>query len=175
MLKQGERSGYKWLALLLVWGAAFFQQGIRQIYGATLPSITDSLDVTSVEIGFVGTVFTFLYGATVICAGFLSDLISRKWVLVAGVLLFAIGGFFSGLVGCVGALALTYGILNGLGQPLVFPPGMSLLMQLHGENMRATAFSILQSASYVGPLRSRMVQLTLVAFECEGCARVGLM
>ena len=143
---------YKWLALTLIWGAAFFQQGIRQIFGATLPSITDSLGVTSVEIGFVGTVFTFVYGATVICAGFLSDLISRKWVLVSGVLLFAVGGLFSGFAGCVGALALTYGLLNGLGQPLVFPPGMSLLMQLHGENTRATALSILQSAIYVGIL-----------------------
>ena len=168
MLKQGEGSGYKWLALMLIWGAAFFQQGIRQIYGATLPSITDSLGVTSVEIGFVGTVFTFVYGATVICAGFLSDLISRKWVLVVGVLLFAIGGFFSGFVGCVGALALTYGVLNGLGQPLVFPPGMSLLMQLHGENTRATALSILQSAIYVGILFGAIGSGYLSGLDAEG-------
>ena len=168
MLKQCERSGYKWLALLLIWGAAFFQQGIRQIYGATLPSITDSLGVTSVEIGFVGTVFTFVYGATVICAGFLSDLISRKWVLVSGVLLFAVGGFFSGFAGCVGALALTYGVLNGLGQPLIFPPGMSLLMQLHAENTRATALSILQSAIYVGILIGAIGSGCLSGLDADG-------
>jgi MFS family permease len=141
---------YKWIALAIIWGAVFFQQGVRQIYGATIPLITESLDVSSVEIGFVGTVFTFVYGATVLCAGFLSDLISRKWVLVSGVLLFGVGGFISGFAGCVGALVVSYGILNGLGQPLVFPPGMSLMMQLHGENTRATALSVMQSAVYIG-------------------------
>ena len=44
---------YKWIALAIIWGAVFFQQGVRQIYGATLPLITESLNVTSVEIGFV--------------------------------------------------------------------------------------------------------------------------
>lgn len=141
---------YKWFALVLVWGAVFFQQGVRQIFGATLPGITDSLGVTSVEIGVVGTVFTFVYGLTVLCAGLISDFLSRKWVLVVGVLLFCIGGFFSGLASGVGALVLSYGVLNGLGQPLVFPPSMSLLMQLHEEKTRATAMSLMWSAIYVG-------------------------
>lgn len=150
MKSPSSSSWYKWIALAIIWGAVFFQQGVRQIYGATIPLITESLNVTSVEIGLVGTVFTFVYGVTVLCAGFLSDFLSRKWVLVSGVLLFGAGGFFSGFAGCVGALVVSYGVLNGLGQPLVFPPGMSLMMQLHGENTRATALSVMQSAVYVG-------------------------
>lgn len=143
-------SGYKWVALGLIWAAVFFQQGVRQIFSATLPSVQASLGVDSVQIGLVGTVFTFIYGVTVISAGFISDFLSRKWVLVSGVLLFSLGGLFSGFASCVGALVVSYGILNGLGQPLVFPPGMSLLMQLHGENTRATALSVMQSAIYIG-------------------------
>ena len=145
-----EKSNYKWVALALIWSAVFFQQGVRQIYSATLPTVMTSLDITSVQIGLVGTVFTFVYGITVLSAGFISDLLSRKWVLVTGVLLFSIGGLFSGFASGVGALVLSYGVLNGLGQPLVFPPGMSLLMQLHGEDTRATALSVMQSAIYVG-------------------------
>ena len=145
-----ERDRYKWFALLLIWCAVFLQQGVRQVYGATLPSVAETLGVTSIQIGLVGTVFTFVYGVTVISAGYVSDWLSRKWVLSAGVLLFAIGGCLSGFASGVGALVLSYGILNGLGQPLVFPPGMSLLMQLHGEETRATALSVLQSAMYVG-------------------------
>lgn len=150
MMMSSYSSCYKWIALAIIWVAVFVQQGIRQIYGATIPLITESLNVSSVEIGLVGTVFTFMYGATVLCAGYLSDLLSRKWILTSGVLLFGLGGFFSGFAGCVGALVITYGLLNGLGQPLIFPPGMSLLMQLHGENTRATALSAMQSAMYVG-------------------------
>lgn len=167
-MKTENSNGYKWFALILIWGAAFCQQSIRQIYGATLPSITQSLGVSSVEIGFVGTIFTFVYGATVIFAGFLSDLISRKWVLISGMLLFAVGGFFSGFASCVGALAFTYGVLNGLGQPLVFPPGMSLLMQLHGENTRATALSILQSAIYIGIMFGAIGSGFLSGLEADG-------
>jgi len=150
MNSDSDNRNYKWVALALIWAAVFCQQGVRQIYSATLPSVMSSLNITSVEIGMVGTVFTFIYGITVLSAGFVSDLLSRKWVLVTGVLLFAIGGLCSGFASCVGALVVSYGIFNGLGQPLVFPPGMSLLMQLHGEDTRATALSTMQSAIYIG-------------------------
>ena len=39
--EQETSPNYKWFALLLLWVAFFLQQGTRQIYSATLPSIRD--------------------------------------------------------------------------------------------------------------------------------------
>ena len=167
MKKMTDKS-YKWFALVLVWGSVMFQQGIRQIYGATLPSIASTFHISSVEIGLVGTVFMFVYGFMMLCSGFLSDKFSRKWILVCGIALYSAGGFLSGYVSCVGALVITYGIISALGQPLVFPPGTALLMQLHGEETRATALSIVQSALYVGIVLCAIGSGCLAELESDG-------
>lgn len=46
---------YKWQALALLWVAFFLQQGMRQIFGATLTSIQGSLGVNAAEIGAAAT------------------------------------------------------------------------------------------------------------------------
>ena len=70
--------GYKWRALVLLWVAFFLQQGTRQIYGATLSSIQNSLGLDPSGIGLVGTVFTFLYGIAVPFAGMAADFFLEK-------------------------------------------------------------------------------------------------
>lgn len=140
---------YKWWALALLAAAFFLQQGTRQIYGATLPAIQSCFGVSRTEIGIVGTVFTFAYGICVPFAGIASDLLSRKWMVVAGVGIFSIGLVGSGFVASVGGLLLAYGLMNGLGQTFYYPSSTSLLGQLHRDS-RATAFSILQLGNYAG-------------------------
>ena len=113
---QETSPNYKWIALLLLWVAFFLQQGTRQIYSATLPSIRKSFNLSPAEIGVVGTVFTFMYGICVPFAGIAADLFRRKWMVTIGVAVFCCGIFCSGFVSTVGLLIVTYGVLNGLGQ-----------------------------------------------------------
>ncbi len=140
---------YKWVALGLLWVAFFLQQGTRQIFSATLPSIRDGLGVSSTEIGVIGTVFTLMYGLCVPFAGLAADLFRRKWMVTIGVLVFCTGIFVSGFAASVGLLLCTYGVLNGLGQTFYYPSATSLIGQLHKET-RATALSLLQLGLYLG-------------------------
>ncbi len=144
-----NNSNYKWIALLLLWVAFFLQQGTRQIFSATLPSIRESFGVTPTEIGIVGTVFTLMYGICVPFAGIAADLLKRKWMVAIGVLVFCTGIFTSGFVTSIGLLLCTYGILNGLGQTFYYPSATSLIGQLH-KDTRATALSLLQLGLYMG-------------------------
>ncbi len=144
-----NKSSYKWWALLLLWIAFFLQQGTRQIFGATLPLIRESFNVSKTEIGVVATVFTLVYGICVPFAGVTADIFKRKWMVTIGVAIFCGGIFCSGFVASVGALLVTYGILNGLGQSFYYPSATSLLGQLHKES-RATAFATLQYGLYAG-------------------------
>ena len=144
-----KKPEYKWAALALLWVAFFLQQGTRQIYGPLLGSIQASVGATDVQLGLVSTVFTLVYGLTIPFAGFAADLFSRKWMVVVGVAIFSLGILTSGYVTCIGALVVTYGLVNGFGQPFYYPSSTSLISQLHADS-KATALSLLQLGMYGG-------------------------
>ena len=144
-----NEKNYKWWALALLWVAFFLQQGTRQLFGPSVPSICASFGVDKVALGVVGTVFAMTYGICVPFAGLTADLFNRKWMVTIGVAVFCLGIFLSGFVATVGLLILTYGILNGFGQTFYYPSATSLISQLHRES-RATAISILQLGLYIG-------------------------
>lgn len=140
---------YKWAALGLLWVAFFLQQGTRQIYGPLVGSIQASTGATDVQVGLVSTVFTLVYGLTIPFAGFAADLFSRKWMVAVGVAIFSLGILTSGFVTAIGALVVTYGLVNGFGQPFYYPSSTSLISQLHADT-KATALSLLQLGMYGG-------------------------
>ena len=144
-----RKPDYKWLALVLLWVAFFLQQGTRQIYGPLLGSIQASLGASDVQLGLVSTIFTLVYGLTIAFAGFVADLFSRKWMVVVGVAIFCTGILTSGFVTGIGALVVTYGLVNGFGQPFYYPASTSLISQLHVDT-KATALSLLQLGMYGG-------------------------
>lgn len=141
---------YKWMLLALLWVAYFIHQGSRQIYPSILPQIKEYFgEGSSAKMGAVMTAFAFTYGVTVLFSGLASDFLRRKWMIVFGVLTFCTGIFLSGFMASIGLMIFTYGVLNGLGQGCYYPPASSLLGQ-HFEKNRSTAFSILQTAQYLG-------------------------
>ena len=140
---------YRWVALGLLWVAFFLQQGTRQIYGPLVGSIQASTGATDVQVGLVSTVFTLVYGLTIPFAGFAADLFSRKWMVAVGVAIFSLGILTSGFVTAIGALVVTYGLVNGFGQPFYYPSSTSLISQLHADT-KATALSLLQLGMYGG-------------------------
>ena len=144
-----KKIDYKWFALALLWVAFFLQQGTRQVYGPLLGSIQGAVGATDVQLGLVSTVFTLVYGITIPFAGFAADLFSRKWMVVIGVAIFSAGILTSGFVTCIGALVVTYGFINGFGQPFYYPSSTSLISQLHADS-KATALSLLQLGMYGG-------------------------
>ena len=101
------------------------------------------------QLGLVSTVFTLVYGLTIPFAGFAADLFSRKWMVVVGVAIFSAGIITSGYVTTIGALVVTYGLVNGFGQPFYYPSSTSLVSQLHADS-KATALSLLQLGMYGG-------------------------
>jgi len=149
----GERSvNYKWVVLMLVSVAYFLAQGTRLIYSAVLPQIkADFADsgVTDTQLGLISSVFTWVFGLVMPFAGLAADLFRRKWVLVVGSFMFAVGIFLSGFASGLGMIFITYGIINAIGQSLMPPCNTSLISQYHTAT-RGTAFSIYQTAIYMG-------------------------
>lgn len=143
------RIPYKWAALGLLWITYFLLQGTRQIYGVTIPQIKSDVGASDLEMGLVASAFFMAYAVMVPFGGFIADLLKRKWVIVAGSLLFSVGVFSASFATSLGLLMVTYGILNGVGQSLVPVSSTAIIQQLHSES-RATALSIYQIALYAG-------------------------
>ena len=147
-----KKLDYKWTVLILVSIAYFLAQGTRLIYSAVLPQIKAdfaSSGVTDAQLGLISSVFTLVFGLSMPFAGLVADLFNRKRVLVFGAFLFAVGIFVSGFAAGLGVLFISYGIINSIGQSLMPPCNTSLISQYHDET-RGTAFSIYQTAIYVG-------------------------
>ncbi len=145
---------YKWQLVALLCVAFFLNQGNRQIYSTVLTQIkaaTDAggLGLSDVQAGMVASVFIACYGLCVPLAGFAGDRLRRKWQIMFSLLAFSIGTLMTGMVGGLVALILFYGVLFGAGEAFYYPPATSLISQFH-EKSRATAFSIHQSALYLG-------------------------
>ena len=147
-----KKLDYKWTVLILVSIAYFLAQGTRLIYSAVLPQIKAdfaSSGVTDAQLGLVSSAFTLIFGLAIPFAGFAADLFNRKRVLVLGSFMFAIGIFVSGFASGLGMLFISYGVLNSIGQSLMPPCNTSLISQYH-DKTRGTAFSIYQTAIYLG-------------------------
>ena len=153
MEKQGDAT-YKWVMLGFLTVTYFLMHATRQVFNASLPDIKASLPGTSdAEWGFTRSAFLFAYGLVVPIAGIAADMLRRKWVVVAGALLFSASVLATGFVdGFVGMLVM-YGLLNGIGQCMIPASASSLIAQYHQET-RSTALSIYQTGLYFGIILS---------------------
>ncbi len=151
-MEKEDNKSYKWVLLALVSATYFLAQGTRQIFNAVLPQIKADFTgagMADVNLGLVGSAFTLVFGIAIPFGGVLADFFSRKWMIVLGTLLFAVGIFASGLAAGIGLLVVAYGVVNAAGQALLPPSNSSLIGQFHVKT-RATAFSIYQIVFYVG-------------------------
>ncbi len=162
---------YKWYMLIFLWGAFFLNQGDRQLFGNVIKLIKDDMSFTDVQLGWVVTIFTIVYGIFVPIAGFAGDVIRKKLVVFLSLMLFSVGtlltGFvpnsdlllkwFPGLAESAFAaifislvlLIIIRSIATGMGEACYYPASNSLIGQYHSTT-RATAMAVHQTANYTG-------------------------
>ena len=128
------RITYKWELIIMLWVAYFLNQGDRQIFNVVIPLIKEDLHLTDVQLGFVASVFTIVYGCLVPFGGYMGDFLKRKWIILISILIFSIGTLCTGFSG-------------GL---------VSLISQYHHKT-RAMAMSIHQTSLYVGIVASGFI------------------
>lgn len=137
----------------IFWVAYFLNQGDRQIFNVVIPLIKDDLQITDVQIGWVATLFTLVYGIMVPIAGFVGDVLRRKWIVFFSLLVFSVGTLCTGMSSGIIALILFRSIATGGGEAFYYPAATSLIGQFHGKT-RAMAMSIHQTSLYVGVVAS---------------------
>ena len=116
----------RWLALVLLAAAQFVVVLDASIVNVALPSIGNALDFSQDNLSWVVNAYTLTFGGFLLLGGRMADLLGRRRMFIAGLILFAgaslAGGLAQSDVWLIAARAV-----QGLGAALLSPAALSLV------------------------------------------------
>ncbi len=140
----------RWAALALIVAAQFMVVLDISIVNVALATIKSDLDFSEASLQWVISAYAITFGGFLLLGGRLADLLGRRRVFMAGIVLFTVASALCGLAWSAGSLVVFRG-LQGLGGALFAPAGLSLLMTTFREGReRNLALGIWGAASGSG-------------------------
>jgi EmrB/QacA subfamily drug resistance transporter len=122
----------RWLALVLLAAAQFVVVLDASIVNVALPSIGSALRFSQHNLSWVVNAYTLTFGGFLLLGGRMADLLGRRRMFIAGLILFAgaslAGGLAQSDVWLIAARAV-----QGLGAALLSPAALSLVTELFEE------------------------------------------
>jgi EmrB/QacA subfamily drug resistance transporter len=112
------------------------------VVNVALPSIQKDLKMTESELQWVVNSYTLIFGGFLLLGGRAGDLLGRKRLFLAGIVIFTVASLLNGLAPSSEFLILARG-LQGLGGALVSPAALSIVTTTFAEGAeRAKAMSV---------------------------------
>ena len=120
------------------------------IVNVALPSIKTALQFSQEDLQWVITAYAICFGGVLLLGGRLADLLGRRRVFVAGIVLFTICSLLDGLAWSEASL-IAFRCVQGLGAALISPAALSILTTTFPEGRdRNRALGIWAAASASG-------------------------
>ncbi len=146
----GGQDRRRWWALALIVVAQFMVVLDVAIVNVALPSIRTDLDFSQESLQWVITAYAIFFGGVLLLGGRLSDLLGRRRVFIAGLVIFTVFSLLNGLAWSEGSL-IAFRSLQGLGAALLSPAALSILTTTFREGReRNLALGIWGAASGSG-------------------------
>ncbi len=121
-----SRQQSKWLALTVLALAQFMVVLDVTIVNVALPSIQDALGFSADGLQWVVNAYTLTFGGLLMLGGRMSDLLGRRRVFLAGMVLFALASLAGGLAPSAGVLVVARAV-QGIGAALLSPAALALV------------------------------------------------
>jgi EmrB/QacA subfamily drug resistance transporter len=122
----------KWLALALLVAVQFMVVLDIAIVNVALPSIQTDLGFSQENLQWVISAYALLFGGVLLLGGRLADLLGRRRLFIAGLILFTVASLLAGFAwseaSLIGARAL-----QGLGAAVITPAALSILTTTFAE------------------------------------------
>ena len=115
-----------WLVLSLVCLAQFMVVLDATIVNVALPSIQADLNMAEGDLQWIVNAYTLTFGGFLLLGGRAGDLLGRKRVFLAGIVVFTLASLLNGLADSSTMLILCRG-LQGLGAALISPAALSII------------------------------------------------
>ena len=134
-------SSKAWFALSVLFAINTLNFYDRQILGAVGETVREEWRLSDTALGSLGTAFTLLYAVVGVPIGRLTDKVSRRWILFAGVTLWSVLTAASGLARNFTELFIVrLGV--GSGEAACAPASASLIGDLFPASRRAKALAV---------------------------------
>jgi EmrB/QacA subfamily drug resistance transporter len=116
----------RWLALGLLCVAQFMVVLDASIVNVALPSIGTALDFSQENLSWVVNAYVLTFGGFLLLGGRLADLLGRRRMFIAGLILFAFASLIGGFAESEGVLIAARAV-QGLGAAIVSPAALSIV------------------------------------------------
>ena len=137
-----SRAGRKWWALAVLSVVQFMVVLDIAIVNVALPSIQVDLGFSQENLQWVISAYALVFGGFLLLGGRAADLLGRRRVFLAGLVIFTVGSLLAGLawseVSLIGARAV-----QGLGAAVISPAALSIISTTFEEGAeRAKALGV---------------------------------
>jgi EmrB/QacA subfamily drug resistance transporter len=116
----------RWIALILLCFAQFIVVLDASIVNVALPSIGQALDFSQDNLAWVVNAYVLTFGGFLLLGGRLADLLGRRRVFIAGLLVVAVASLVAGFASNDGQL-IAARAAQGLGAAIISPSALSII------------------------------------------------
>src|ERR1700742_399085 len=116
----------KWLVLVIACMAQFMVLLDASVVNIALPSVQRGLHFSPSNLQWIVNGYTLIFGGFLLLGGRMADILGRRRLFVAGVVLFSAASLLNGLAQSSGMLIVGRG-LQGLGGALVSPAALAII------------------------------------------------
>ena len=147
-----NNKNYKWVVVGLLWLVCFFNYADRQAIFSVFTPIQKELGLTDVQLGWIGSAFMYVYALAGPLAGIIGDRLSRKVLIIGGLVFWSVVTMMTALATDYWHLVLVRA-LEGFGEAFYFPASMALIADYHDSaGTKSRAMGIHQSSVYAGTI-----------------------
>ncbi len=147
---RARRGHHPGLALTVIAGAQLMVVLDATIVNIALPHIQDDLHFSDTSLSWVLNAYTLTFGGLLLLGGRAGDILGRRRVFVAGILLFSVASLLGGFAPSAGLL-LAARALQGVGGAIASPTALSLITTNFAEGAeRNRAFGVFAAVSGAG-------------------------
>jgi EmrB/QacA subfamily drug resistance transporter len=145
----------KWWTLAAVAVGLFMIMLDNTVVNVALPSIRKDLGIGISELEWVVNAYALTFGVLLLSGGKLADLLGRRRIFIAGLLIFTASSLWCGLAGGANSL-IAARTVQGIGAALMNPATLSIITATFPPRQRGTAIGIWAGVSALalafGPL-----------------------
>lgn len=156
---EAKPSNNFWLAVAALAGVPFIMVLGNSMLIPVLPDIRNALNLTTVQVSLLITMFSVPAGIIIPLAGFLSDRYGRKIVIIPSLIIYGLGGVISALGATIFAemaypVLLGGRVLQGIGAAGTAPIAMALCGDLFQGKYRSRSLGAIESSNGLGKVVS---------------------
>src|ERR687888_1425070 len=142
----------RWLAAVVMMGAATMDLIDVTVVNVALPTIRRDLDASGAQLEWTVSAYMLTFAATLIVAGSFGDLLGRKRVFLGGIALFGVASLAAGLAQDPGEL-IAARVVQGVAAAAMMPQLLGTFRAMFSGPERGKAFG-LYGATWASPPRS---------------------